>query len=706
MALTQVKTSNILDNAVTIDKLAVTDGTAGQVLVTDGNGNLSFSTVSGGGGGGSGISNLVEDTSPQLGGTLDANGNNIDMGANEITDAKVLQWDTAYGWGDHQSENYVRDNNQIYVDNMLNTPSAGQGIGNILSWTGGAYSWITQSSGGLSDIVDDTSPQLGGDLDTNGNNINFNDGSVSSNYVSFGDDADLKIFHNGGHSIVRETGTGSLYLQSDNNVILSSDSNTKIMVKGIANGATELYHNDIKKFVTTADGVEVTGTLNTHTIPTGTGTLALTSDTLSNLVDDTSPQLGGVLNCNGNNIVTGNNRITYADSGNVSFMDFTVTQFGQNNNTVLSSVKSINFFLDSNGGDSGQAFRIFNNANPDSPPLEVTYIFKVDESGDTYIGNDLILNQGSIVFEGATANTFETTLQPEDPTADRQIILPDVSGTILTTGNSNAPATTTSILDADFVLVDNSGTMKKMSPSDLVSNATSLGIHSDQIVLPSGTTDPTQNLTAGGMYFNSSSSMTRVYNGNTWGDVSVDLSPFGSLLTTSMPHSGVNVSEAGIRTETASFTGATDNGPNNLGVGFGWHDGHEGSPADWPAYIAVYIGNQYPGGKPVNKLRFCIHGNSFGNFELQGSNDANTSGTFYNTGNWTSIPFQPTGSYYSNQNGGGSGSGISESSVITFLYTNSTPYTHYRIWFKDNSTNGSSGNYGGWACYGWEMSRV
>ena len=70
MALTQVKTSNILDNAVTIDKLAVTDGTAGQVLVTDGNGNLSFSTVSGGGGGGSGISNLVEDTSPQLGGTL------------------------------------------------------------------------------------------------------------------------------------------------------------------------------------------------------------------------------------------------------------------------------------------------------------------------------------------------------------------------------------------------------------------------------------------------------------------------------------------------------------------------------------------------------------------------------------------------------------------------------------------------------------
>ena len=42
------------------------------------------------------INNVVEDTTPQLGGTLDANGNVIDMGSNNITDAKVGQWDTAY----------------------------------------------------------------------------------------------------------------------------------------------------------------------------------------------------------------------------------------------------------------------------------------------------------------------------------------------------------------------------------------------------------------------------------------------------------------------------------------------------------------------------------------------------------------------------------------------------------------------------------
>jgi hypothetical protein len=36
---------------------------------------------------------LIGDTTPQLGGTLDANGNNIDMGVNVITDTKVGQWE-------------------------------------------------------------------------------------------------------------------------------------------------------------------------------------------------------------------------------------------------------------------------------------------------------------------------------------------------------------------------------------------------------------------------------------------------------------------------------------------------------------------------------------------------------------------------------------------------------------------------------------
>ena len=87
------------------------------------------------------------------------------------------------------------------------------------------------------------------------------DGSASDNYAGFGDNDDLKIFHNGSHSIIRETGTGSLYVQSDNNVIIGKDSGSETMIKGVADGAVELYHDNTKKFETTSGGVSVTGNL-------------------------------------------------------------------------------------------------------------------------------------------------------------------------------------------------------------------------------------------------------------------------------------------------------------------------------------------------------------------------------------------------------------------------------------------------------------
>jgi hypothetical protein len=51
-------------------------------------------------------------------------------------------------------------------------------------------------------------------------------------------------------------------------------------------------------------------------------------------------------------------------------------------------------------------------------------------------GTDGVLSApGNIIFEGATANDYETTLAITDPTADRTITLPDVTGTVVTTGN-------------------------------------------------------------------------------------------------------------------------------------------------------------------------------------------------------------------------------------------------------------------------------
>jgi hypothetical protein len=50
----------------------------------------------------------------------------------------------------------------------------------------------------------------------------------------------------------------------------------------------------------------------------------------------------------------------------------------------------------------------------------------------------LSLSDSSIVFEGAVADSYETTLTVGEPTADRTITLPDVTGTVVTTGDTGS----------------------------------------------------------------------------------------------------------------------------------------------------------------------------------------------------------------------------------------------------------------------------
>ena len=47
-----------------------------------------------------------------------------------------------------------------------------------------------------------------------------------------------------------------------------------------------------------------------------------------------------------------------------------------------------------------------------------------------------------IVFEGATDDAYETTLTVADPTADRVITLPNITGTVVTTGDTGTVTAT------------------------------------------------------------------------------------------------------------------------------------------------------------------------------------------------------------------------------------------------------------------------
>ena len=59
-------------------------------------------------------------------------------------------------------------------------------------------------------------------------------------------------------------------------------------------------------------------------------------------------------------------------------------------------------------------------------------------TGGTMTGDLTIGEDASIIFEGATDNDYETTLAVTDPTADRTITIPDVSGTVLIEGKANS----------------------------------------------------------------------------------------------------------------------------------------------------------------------------------------------------------------------------------------------------------------------------
>ena len=123
------------------------------------------------------------------------------------------------------------------------------------------------------DLVSDTSPQLGGDLDTNGNNIIFDDNDQLRLGNATGGDIVIKhtTSDNNGHI---ENHTGDLLISTKgagDDVIIEAVDDIELKPQGgesgikvIGNGAVELYHNDTKKFETRTDGCALANITNNN----------------------------------------------------------------------------------------------------------------------------------------------------------------------------------------------------------------------------------------------------------------------------------------------------------------------------------------------------------------------------------------------------------------------------------------------------------
>lgn len=81
--------------------------------------------------------------------------------------------------------------------------------------------------------------------------------------------------------------------------------------------------------------------------------------------------------------------------------------------------------------------------------------------------NKNVLTRESVIFEGATTNSYQTTLISVDPTDDRTITIPDRTGTIITTGDTG---TVTNAMLSGSIAND------KLSNSAITINGTSVSL--------------------------------------------------------------------------------------------------------------------------------------------------------------------------------------------------------------------------------------
>ena len=131
----------------------------------------------------------------------------------------------------------------------------------IPSFTVDAQGRLTAASGNTlnTDVVADTSPQLGGDLQSNGNDVDFAD----NDKAVFGTDSDSEIYHNDTDLYI-DNDKGSIKIRS--NVASDVGGDIHLMphddeygIKVIHDGGVELYYNNGKIFETTTSGINVSG---------------------------------------------------------------------------------------------------------------------------------------------------------------------------------------------------------------------------------------------------------------------------------------------------------------------------------------------------------------------------------------------------------------------------------------------------------------
>ena len=240
---------------------------------------------------------LSGDTSPQLGGVLDTNGNNIEFPDSSGAEVNRLK----FGAGDDMHVYHDGTDNHIDFTGTLNlSDTGGNLVAKFVENAGvtdrGIEFYHSHSNNRVMDIITNGVNITGvmtcdggsadGDFTFNGDNYNAV-WDKSFDILHFGENAkvgfgqlgaELRIYNDGTDNrvdffdddlIINSTG-GITDTAPD--VLIKSNNNTEDMAKFISNGAVELYHDNAKKIETTSTGVNVTGTAETDGVSVGGST--------------------------------------------------------------------------------------------------------------------------------------------------------------------------------------------------------------------------------------------------------------------------------------------------------------------------------------------------------------------------------------------------------------------------------------------------
>jgi hypothetical protein len=288
--------------------------------------------------------------------------------------------------------------------------------------------------------------------------ISFSNNAVSGTLAEFNTavaDADL-VSISGAETLTNKTLTSPVVSQlilSDSSIVFegstANDYETTLTVVDPTEDRTITLPNETGTVITTGNFAAITSLTNPSiSNPTISGLII--SDSSIVLEGATANDFETTLNITD---PTADRTITFPDiSGNV------ITSGNLSDSTSLGVLSSIVF-----EGSTADDFELTLAGGEPTADRTVSFpdaggVVVVDTATQTLTNktltspqvSGLTITDGSIVLEGSTPNDFETTLTVTDPTADRTISFPDVTGTVVTTGDTGS-VTSTMILDGTIV---------------------------------------------------------------------------------------------------------------------------------------------------------------------------------------------------------------------------------------------------------------